>query len=192
MYIVRQLINWIKEWNGQYSCFQKHRYRMLPRLSKEYQMKSSLLQDQQFVKISFSTLIPSANTVIQIRWYKRPVYGWVKHVVGQSTVTYWWKPENLTGRCHFEVYIAKRAMTNPTPSHTSEHHILLNITRKTLWHEKMKQTERFISKKVWQIHDPLIKSLHDLETDEVKSKVRGGLNNLGQATKPTAVLYNLF
>ena len=63
---------------------------------------------------------------------------------------------------------------------------------KALWHEKMKQTERFISKKVWQIHDPSIKSLHDLEPDEVKSNVSGGLNNLGQVTKPTAVLYNLF
>jgi len=31
------------------------------------------------------------------------------------------KTENSTGRCHFEVYLAKRAMKNPTSSHTSEH-----------------------------------------------------------------------
>ena len=40
---------------------------MLPRLGKENQTKSVLLQDQQFVKISLSTLTPSANAVIHLR-----------------------------------------------------------------------------------------------------------------------------
>ena len=40
---------------------------MLPRLGKEYQTKSLLLQGQQFLKISLSTLTPSANAIIQLR-----------------------------------------------------------------------------------------------------------------------------